>query len=340
MQGPDELRLGHFFERAFEAAPVAMLVVNATGEILETNAQLEALFGYPRQELLGARVELLLDGASRATHAGLRQSFLGQPQARPMGAGRDLYGRHRDGSRVPVEIGLTPMQLGVRTVVLASIVDLTERKAAQEQLQASLAEKEFLLRELHHRTKNNLQLVASILDLAASQPGRPVAEVLAESRERIAAIALVHEQLHAHGTSGRLHLTDYLAALGQQVAQAWGHGGQVSLEVVPGEVTLPLEQAIPLGLIVNELTTNAYKHAFAGRPSGRIQVRCLGGGATGRVTLEVSDDGVGLDAVRGTGGGDHLGLELVRALTRQLRATLELGPGPGTTVRIAFEVDP
>jgi len=254
-----------------------------------------------------------------------------------MGGGRDLHGRHRDGSRVPVEIGLTPIQLDEETVVLASVVDLTERQQAQERLQASLSEKEFLLRELHHRSKNNLQLVASILDLAGDRPGRSVAEVLAESRERIAAIALVHEQLHAQGTSGPLRLTDYLSALGQQVAQARGRPG-VALEVEPGEVLLPLEQAVPLGLIVNELATNAYKHAFPGQAGGQIRVSCRGP-AAGPLTLEVRDDGVGLGAVDPPAAGARDGLALVRALVRQLGATMEVSTAPGTTVRIAFEVD-
>ena len=116
-----------FFHDAFDAAPVGMIIVEASGAIFDLNQQLEKLMGYGREELLGKPIELLVDGIA-ATHRAHREHYLAQPVTRPMGAGRDLYGRHRDGRQVPVEIGLTPLKVNEAMYVLASVVDLTERK--------------------------------------------------------------------------------------------------------------------------------------------------------------------------------------------------------------------
>jgi PAS domain S-box-containing protein len=117
-----------------EAAPNAMLMADATGKILLVNAQAEKLFGYPRAELLGQDVDALVPRRLRAYHAEVRQVYFHAPVARPMGAGRDLYGLRKDGTEVPIEIGLNPVKTGKGVLVLASIVDISERKRAEEAL--------------------------------------------------------------------------------------------------------------------------------------------------------------------------------------------------------------
>jgi two-component system, sensor histidine kinase PdtaS len=320
-----------FFQEAFDAAAVAMLVVDPTGAIVDVNRQLERLFGYSRHELLGRPVELLVHGDAEA-HQGHRRRFAAHPETRPMGAGRDLHGRHRDGHQVPVEIGLTPLTAEGTTYVLASIVDITDRKLAREQLQASLAEKEILLKELHHRAKNNLQLIASLLDLASSAPGP---EVLAECSDRITSIALVHEQLYQSGTFARIDLKDYLGALVRQVAHTWARAkaSSVAVRIEAEDIVLPLDSAIPCGLIVNELLTNAFKHAFPQERGGSVLVRAAA--AEGQVSVTVSDDGVGLPKPALRPGG-HIGLELVQALTRQLHGRVRFEADHGTRVSLTF----
>lgn len=311
-----------------------MLVVNHRGLIVETNKQLEQLFGYSRAELVNQPVEQLVPGPPEA-HREHHAAYLSDPTLRPMGAGRDLFGRHRDGTLVPVEIGLTPMRTADGSFVLASVIDLSERKRAQAQLEASLAEKETLLRELHHRAKNNLALIASLLDLASSRPGP---EVLAECRERIGSISLVHELLYQSETVSHIRFDAYVKTLGEQVAHAWAppQGPRVEFVVDVTDLTVSLEQAVPCGLILNELLTNAWKHAFPER-AGTITVRVRRQGSV--ITLEVKDDGVGMpaDAVRTA----RMGLALVDALTRQLRGTLDTKTSAGGThVTLTFEGAP
>lgn len=317
------------FRLAIEAAPNGMMLVDERGTIRLVNAQIELLFGYTRAALVGRSVDELLPARFRGDHAGFRGSFFARPLARPMGAGRELFGLHQDGREVPVEIGLSPIRTAAGLLVLASIVDITERREARDQLQASLSEKEILLRELHHRAKNNLQLIASLLDLASSAPGP---DVLKECRDRINSIALVHEKLYQSGTFARIDLSDYLRSLGEQVAHAWTRS-QVALRIEADDVSLRLDTAIPCGLVVNELVTNAFKHAFPdGRP-GTIVVRVVREGE--RITLSVADDGVGMPEHRIPTG--HIGLELVQGLARQLRGTLKFENHSGTRVTLTFD---
>lgn len=318
-----------FFREAFEAAPVGMLVVDASGLIVDANRQLERLFGYPRDALVGQPIELLVDGVPEA-HRRRREQYQLSPETRPMGAGRDLFGRHREGHRVPVEIGLTPLRMRNEHFVVASIVDLTERRNAREALQASLAEKDVLLRELHHRAKNNLQLIASLLDLSSGQPS---ADALAQCQSRVQAISLVHERLYQSGTFTRIDMKEYVEAIAPQLAQAWGAGRAIGLSLETEQVHLGLDAAIPCGLVINELVTNAFKHAFPQGRAGTITVQVRGDGP--RVSVAVCDDGVGFDAVAKRPG--HIGLELLNALTRQLRGTLTFAQGQGSAVTLNFD---
>ncbi|MDP1826966.1 MAG: PAS domain S-box protein [Archangium sp.] len=320
------------FRLAIEAAPNGMMLVNEEGTIVLVNQQIEQLFGYTRDELIGRSVDELLPARFRHGHDGSRRSFFAQPRARPMGAGRELFGLRKDGREVPVEIGLSPLQTARGVLVLSSIVDITERRHARELLQASLTETETLLKELHHRAKNNLQLIASLLDLASAAPGP---DVLRECRDRINSIALVHEKLYQSGTFAKIELSDYLRTLSEQVTFAWTRpeGAPIDVRIEAEDIFLPLDRAIPCGLVINELLTNAFKHAFPGARGGTVWVRAVREGA--RLHLSVEDDGVGM--AQGVGRAGHIGLELVHALARQLRGELHFGGGRGTHVSLRFE---
>ncbi len=319
------------FRLSFEALPNGMMIVNERGVIMMANAQIEQIFGYPRTELVGRTVDALLPERYRGGHGASRDAFFAHPTTRPMGLGRELFGLRRDGREVPVEIGLSPLRTRDGNFVLSSIVDITERTQAKTALQSSLHEKEVLLKELHHRAKNNLQLIASLLDLAAASPSP---DILAQCRERVQSIGLVHEKLYQSGTFARINVAEYLQALVEQMAQSWARPGVLLTAEAHGEFTLPLDAAIPCGLVVNELIINAFKHAFPEERAGAIVVHARRDGA--KVTLEVRDDGVGMAADQNRKPG-HIGLDLLHALTRQLRGELSFHHEGGTTVRLTFE---
>lgn len=202
-------------------------------------------------------------------------------------------------------------------------VDVTERRAAEERIRVALREKEVLLKEIYHRVKNNLQMVVSLLTLQSRNAGHDAARTaLDEAAHRIKSMALVHEQLYQSGDLTVIAFADYAQQLLHHIMEAQGDThGRVGLrsEIVPADVGI--ETAVPLGLIVNELVINAYKHAFPDGLHGSICLRlqALDGG---QLELSVVDDGVGLPADFDPMRTDSLGMRLVVSLAEQLDGSL------------------
>jgi two-component sensor histidine kinase len=211
--------------------------------------------------------------------------------------------------------------------------DITEARLGEERIRAALAEKEVLLKEIYHRVKNNLQVVSSLLSLQS----RRVADVatkrlLDDSANRVNSMALVHEQLYRAGNLSSIGLAEYLRQLTDSLVSVnQPLSTRVVLRLEVDEVTLGVESAIPLGLVANELVSNAYRHGYdAMAARGEIVVR-LTGLPDGRVCLVVQDDGRGLPADFEPGRGGSLGMQLVMTLAQQLGAELTWNSGDGCT---------
>ena len=215
--------------------------------------------------------------------------------------------------------------------------ELAERVRAQEALGTSLREKEALLKEVHHRVKNNLQVIMSLLRLEAGQIDHALTRsVLKDMQDRIRSMSLLHETIYRSGRFAQVDLADYLQQLTTQLFRSLaGQTSEVTLQLDLAPMTLEIDQAIPCGLIVNELASNCLKHGFPhGRPGGvRVELAAL----DGRIRLRVTDSGVGLPPGFELAKINSLGLGLVSDLARQLRGQLEIGPGPGATFTVTFE---
>lgn len=226
---------------------------------------------------------------------------------------------------------------------IGSCVDITEMRNASEHIQMlntelthRVREREVLLREIHHRVKNSLQLVSSIFTLhGRSLEGRALA-AMQDAQTRVQSIALVHEKLHEHDSLEEIDFAEYVHELASTVMQAMGPGERVELEISVPPIRLPLDQAMPCGLVINELVTNALRHAFVGGRHGKIRITARLGDLD-HVEISVSDDGVGVPAVVDLLRPTSLGLDLVATLTRQLDGALVLERGEGSAFRFSFK---
>lgn len=337
------LRLGEdSFRRVVEWSPSAMVLVDQGGIIVLVNIKTEQLFKYSRDELIGRPVEVLLPERFREHHRHFRSAYYGYPKPRPMGAGRDLTGVRSDNTEFPIEIGLNPIDTAEGGMVLASIIDITERLRTQQHLEDALREKTMLLNEVHHRVKNNLQIVTSLLNLQAAHVSDPrLRAILGESCGRVKAMALTHQLLYERKDFSQLDLADYLQRLVQAIRAAYSvAGGRIALRMeIPADgVPLDLERSVSCGLLINELVTNAYKHAFPADGRGEIVVGLRLDGDE-RIGFGVADDGVGSPPEEVLAQGGSLGLQLVPLFVEQLHGEMTIERGNGTRFWVSFPKD-
>jgi PAS domain S-box-containing protein len=358
----ERLKATEQFRLAIEAAPTGMLMMDRMGHIVLVNVQVERLFGYPREELLGQRIEMLVPERFRGRHPEFRQAFFGDPKARAMGGGRELYGLRKDGSEVPIEIGLNPLHTPEGDFVLSSVVDITERKGADRErenllgqlrtlnaeleervrdrtakLSATLTEREVLLQEVHHRVKNNLQVISSLINMQVRQlQDTPSRDALQECQTRVQAIALIHEKLYQSKDYARVPFSEYAKSLAANVFDATGASAtDIVLDLAMEDLSLAVDKAIPCGLILNELITNAVKHAFPDARRGTIRVELRKAKDRG-IVLAVGDDGIGMSATLDLRNSSSLGLSLVYTLVEQLEGRVETFHDRGTTFQVSF----
>jgi two-component sensor histidine kinase/CheY-like chemotaxis protein len=224
-------------------------------------------------------------------------------------------------------------------LVLIMGLDVTHLRRTEDHLKKSIEEKDVLLKEIHHRVKNNMQVVTSLLSLQAGRIQDPlVIQALRDCRGRVASMALVHEQLYGARSLARIDLGRYLADLIPSIVRSFpeaGRGIQIHTQIQPG-LELGIDQAIPCGLILNELFSNAFKHAFPANRNGRIDVSAERTEA-GDGVIRFSDDGVGLPLDYDLARTKTLGLSLVKNLAEgQMKGALARDPGPGATFRFQF----
>lgn len=337
---PQHIQLDEYLGQAFNRMPVAMIVVNQQGAITRVNQLAEATFGYEARELIGQPVETLIPERYRNHHPNFRRGFQAEATARPMGLGRDLSGLRKDGSEFPVEIGINPVDTGEGIMVLSVILDLSERKQAEKRIHDALTQKDLLLREVHHRVKNNLQVIHSLLDLQVLKlVDADVIGVLRDSQNRIRSMSLIHQTLYQSSNFARVDFQRFLDELVPSLIESYRSVvGHVSIDIDAHQVKLPINEAIPCGLVINELVSNALKHGFARAHNGRISVSILTT-ADEMVEISVSNDGHPVPPDLDFNHSATLGFQLVQLLTRQLGGTLSIQRAGPTRFSLRFPLE-
>ncbi len=214
--------------------------------------------------------------------------------------------------------------------------DVTDRRHAEEKLLQSLQEKETLIREIHHRVKNNLQIISGLLDMTRMRtPDSATHGVLTDMMMKIKTMAQIHTRLYESKQFDRINMGSQIRDQVTDLSTIYGRAGaEIETEIDTQEIYLPVDQAIPCALIVNEVLSNAFKHAFRGRRHGTLHVSA---GQTGdRVRIVVQDDGVGIPGGIDVYQTTSLGLKLIRSLALQLGGSVEIASEKGTRVTVEF----
>jgi PAS domain S-box-containing protein len=347
------------FRGLFNTVGEAIYVMNVDGNFLEVNKGALDIYGQPGDYFLGQSIDVLYAPGTfdmGLTINQLERAFNGEPQK------FEITGVRSNGEKFPAECRLYRGTYFGKDVIIGLMIDITERRKAEvqirmmnesleqrvkdrthdletatDQLRTSLAAKEVMLREVHHRVKNNLQIIISLLNLQSRQYSDPqIVTAIRESQNRINAISLAHERLFISKDIEKIDLRGYLRSLALTLYSVYKVSGErVQLDVAMGDIETDVDMAIPLGLVINELIANSLMHAFPNEKAGRISI--TGTQSDGTLEVRVIDNGIGMPPGAGAQEGKTFGLKLVRLLTEQLNGTVEYLPPPGSTAVIRIQ---
>jgi PAS domain S-box-containing protein len=322
----------------FRASPTGIGVVSDR-VLLAVNDRICQMIGRSRDELIGRSARVLYPGDADFEYVGAEK----YRQIRERGTGSvETRWQCKDGRIIDVLMSSTPIDPGnLAAGVTFTALDITERKRAEETLRSSLEEKESLLKEVHHRVKNTLQVISSLLNLQVRQAGSAaVRAFLQDTQNRVRSMAVLHEILYRSGNLARISFPQYVKSICAHLARSYAaDAGNIRLRREIADISLSMDQAVPAGLIINELVSNAFKHAFPDRAGGEILVQVRSDDDQ-RLVLRVADDGVGMPADPKNQGVEALGLRLVDNLVRQLDGQLTIRSDPGAAFQIVFPVRP
>ncbi|MCC7501117.1 MAG: MEKHLA domain-containing protein [Flavobacteriales bacterium] len=283
-------------------------------------------------DFIGTMLKRVADNRYKAIVALYKAALNGEPQQ------FEVELRNRAGRSLWVENFLNPIRVNGQVVEISCLAyGITDKKEAQKKLLESLHEKEVLLKEVHHRVKNNLQIISSILNLQSGyvDDDPRMLDLLRDSQDRIRSMSFIHESLYQNKNFSSIDLANYIDGLSRNLMLSYSLSGRVALEKQLQPVQLGLDQAIPCGLILNELISNALKHAFPRGGRGTIHIGLSTEERTVHITLR--DNGKGLPEGFDEERDSNLGLQLVHTLIGQLDGHIERTKGPGVGYLITFE---
>jgi PAS domain S-box len=324
------------FDQFMKNSPVYMFFKDENIRALSLSANYSIMLGMPVTAALGKTMSELFPSDLARNMVADDQRIL--REGRTITVDEELNGRHYTTIKFPIHIEGKPRYLAGFTL------DITERKLAEDRIKAaneallvSLREKELLLQEVHHRVKNNMQIISSLFNLESEHASSETREILKRGQARIRSMSLIHEKLYRSVDLSKIDLSGYLESLSTHLFQIYVvDPRQIRLETDIAEVRLDINSAIPFGLIINELISNALKHAFPGGRKGVIQIR-LARAAGDTVILQVSDDGVGLPEGFDRSNSAGFGFQIINLLVEQLDAVLDVDRNDGTTFTLKFK---
>ncbi|QUH22652.1 PAS domain S-box protein [Methanobacterium alkalithermotolerans] len=319
-----------FLEKIIDSLRDGFSVLTKDGEHVMVNPALCQMTGYRREELLGQVPPHPYWGDNVATQKILNEVICGDMDD------FELVFKKKDGSLFPVIVSPSSLKSPEgETYYFATVKDISSLKQIEDDLKKSLQEKEVLMKEIHHRVKNNLQIISSLLSLQTDYiENKTDLAIFKDSQCRAKSMALIHEKLYQSGLLKSINIKDYISALVNELIGTYsGEGKIINLEMDVDDILMDVDTAIPLGLILNEIITNSLKHAFVEK-EGEIKVHLKS--SDNEIQVEVADNGVGIGEDIDWRNTDSLGLQLVNNLCRQIDGEIELDNTRGTCFKIRF----
>lgn len=318
------------FSNLFHASPIGIALLDIHREIKSINQSFEEIFGYTQNEIKGLELDRLIVPEEEYENA----LELSSSEISKVYSGKR---RTKSGEIIDVIVCAVPVIVDESVIAMYGIyVDITDRKRAEEKLKSNLREKEVLLAEIHHRVKNNLAVITGLLELQRLNSDNEDAQrILKDSQMRVNSIALVHELLYKSDNFSEVDIKVYIKDIVRTISNSLEKDNiPVHIEYDLDNVELEITQAIPCGLILNEILTNSYKHAFKGRKDGKIRITFKK--EKGSIIYKVCDNGIGLPAVDSEEN-RSLGMTLVKTLGRQLHAETIIKSEEGASFEFRFQ---
>lgn len=327
-------RSEELFRKLFLKAPGALLMVDSENRVKMVNQSFENLFGYSEEELLGKDIDTVIVSEEEYNTA----PRMPGNEFREGKFYKDVVRYTKSGQPRDILLGAIPVYLDDEPIAGFGIyIDITEQKENQRKLQQSVEEKQVLLEEIHHRVKNNLAIISGFLQLQAFEiEDEKTKEVLNDSQLRIQSIAIVHEMLYQSENFVDISFETYVQRLINTVKNTLPLDHQhINIEIDAADVSLDINQAIPCAILINELVTNSYKHAFKEKEEGTIWIQLQKDAEL--IYLEVRDNGMGLPENFSIEEQSSIGMNLIQTLTEQLNGELNVTSEVGGCFKVSFK---
>lgn len=312
--------------------------INAEGTFQYISPSIKTVLGYDPHEILGESVFKFINLTHPDDQVKVSSSFMESTVSYSPGNVQHRFKR-ADGSYIWVESLGNPLfdEKNQYNGVVFSMIDIDSLKTAEENFKSSLAEKELLLRELHHRVKNNMQIISSLLSLQSQHiKDKRDLNIFKSSQNRVKTMSLIHEELYSSQDFSHINLTEYIRNLTKELLTSLiANPGRIKLKVDVENINMEIDTAIPLGLLINEMVANSLNYAFPNNREGQIKVDLHRN--EDKFILIVSDDGIGIPEHIDFKKAETLGFQLINNLVNQLEGLIELEEGEGTTFNVEFQ---
>lgn len=325
------------FRSLVQLANNAIILTDSNGKIILWNKSAQEMFGYDENEILGKPIFTIFPDEYHIPY----KNVIDNPSknSENMGETYESYGFKKNKVKFMLEISHISWKINNETFYCAIIRDITDRKRAENEIKESLKEKEALLMEIHHRVKNNMQIISSLLSLQSRYiRDKEASGIFKESQNRVKSMAMIHEKLYMSEGLARIDFEEYIKNLVNDLFNSYGTENRVKFDINADKLFLNMDTAIPCGLIINELVTNSLKYAFppvSHNKENLIYIELHQNNGT--ILLTVGDNGIGLPEDIDLENTETLGIRLVKLLVDQLDGTMEINSNRGAEFRITFK---